>query len=292
MDNQAQDAVFVDAYNLMYRAFHGGPEKLTNKDGMPTGGILTLCKMLKNLPTQFNSLTYTLAVFDGGGNNFRKEIDENYKANRKPMPDAMVPQFPYMKKAFELLGWPCMQAQDVEADDVIATLALRAAKKGLNSFIVSGDKDFRAIVSDNLHVIDTMHSVCYDPATVKEKMGVGPENVTGFLALLGDGTDNVNGVAKVGKGTAAKWLNQFGNVDNLIANMDSLTGVAGQNFRDAVTNGQFARDLSLINMKTDLDIHITVKDVKMKPIDVTAWNEFCEELDLRSLITKYKPAMR
>lgn len=285
MDNSKKDVVFVDAYNLIYRAFHGNQSNLTNGDGLPTNAIYTIVKMLQKLPKQFNDIAYCVAVFDGGGN-FRTEIDEEYKANRKPMPEELKQQMPYIREAFEILGWPVYQAENVEADDVIGTLAKRAAKAGYNTYVVSGDKDFRAIVSDNLHILDTMYDICYDPQTVKEKMGVGPENVTAYLALLGDASDNVIGVDKVGKTTAAKLLNEYGDLNGIRANQDKIKGKVGENIRAAFASGQIDKNIELITLKTELEIHITSKDVRMKQLDVQRWVQFCEKMNFRGFLAK------
>jgi DNA polymerase-1 len=285
MDINQRDVVFIDAYNLIYRAYHGNPAKLTNKEGLPTSAIYTTVKMLQNLPKNFNDIAYCVAVFDGGGN-FRTDIDAEYKANRKPMPEDLVPQMPHIKEAFEILGWPIFQAQGVEADDVIGTLAKRAAKAGFNTYIVSGDKDFRAIVSENLHVLDTMQDICYDPHKVKEKMGVEPENVTSYLALLGDGTDNIIGVDGVGAKTAAKLLNEYGNLEGIRINQDKVKGKVGENLRAAFASGLIDKNMQLATLKTDLNVHITVKDVKMKQVNTPRWVQFCEKMNFQSFPTK------
>ena len=289
MDNTKKDVVFIDAYNLIYSAFHGNQSPMKNQDGIPTNAIFTVTKMLQKLPKQFNDIAYCVAVFDGGGN-FREELDENYKANRKPMPEELKVQMPYIKLAFEILGWPMMQAKDVEADDVIGTLAIRSAKAGYNTYIVSSDKDFRQIVSENLHVLDTMHDICYDPETVKEKMGITPDNVITYLSLLGDSADNVIGIDKVGKGTAAKYLNEYGNLEGIRVNQLLLKGVAGENMRLAFSSGKIDKNVQLITLKTDVDVSITVKDVKMKPLNVEKWVDFCKEMNFKTLLAQdYRP---
>lgn len=284
MNNEQRDVVFVDAYNLIYRAFHGNQTRLTNPEGLPTNAIYTTAKMLQKIPQQFNNLAYTLAVFDGGGTNFREELDENYKAHRKPMPEDLKKQMPYIKEVFEILGWPIMQAQDVEADDVIGSLAKRAAAKGFNTYIISGDKDFRQLVSDNLHVIDTMQDICYDVATVKEKMGIEPHNVVAYLSLLGDSSDNVPGVDKVGKGTAAKLLNEYGSIEGIRANQDKISGKVGENLRAAFSSGLIDKNIQLISLKTELDLQITVKDVRMKELDRDRWMDFCQRMNFQSFL--------
>lgn len=279
-----QDVVLVDAYNLIYRAFHGNQNKLTNEQGIPTNAIFTVARMLLKLPKSFSNLTFAAAVFDGGGGtNFRKELDEEYKANRKDMPEDLKIQMPYIKRAFELLGWPILQAPDVEADDVLGTMALRSSLKGYNTYIISGDKDFRQIVNDNLHVIDTMHDVCYDKEAVKEKMGVYPENVAAWLALVGDDSDNVKGVDKVGKGTAPKLLEQYGSLQGIIDHQNEIKGKIGENIREAIANGQLQKSLDLVTLKTDVEIEFTRKTITPKGINIPEWNLFCEELGMKSL---------
>lgn len=290
MDNyqEAQDVVFIDAYNLIYRAYHGNQSKLTNSEGIPTNAIYTVTSMLLKLRNQFSNIAYALAVFDGGGN-FRKELDEEYKANRKPMPDDLKTQMPYIKELFEILGWSVMQAENVEADDVIGTLAVRSAQKGFNTYIVSGDKDFRQIVRPNLNVIDTMYDVCYDPIKVKEKMGVGPENVVAWLALVGDSSDNVKGVDKVGPGTATKLLETYGNLQGIIDHKDEVKGKVGEYLREAINNGQLAKSVELVTLKTDLEIHITKKDVRVNDRDEVRWLAFCEKMNFKTFARNPKP---
>ncbi len=283
MNESNKSVVFLDAYNLIYRAYHGNQGNLTNSEGLPTNAIYTTVKMLKKIPNQFNNLAYCVAVFDGG-KNFREELDENYKANRKPMPEDLKVQMPYIKEAFDILGWPTIKAENVEADDVIGTLALRASKAQYNTYIISGDKDFRQIVSDNLHVLDTMQDIVYDPLTVKEKMGVGPENVVAYLALLGDSSDNVIGVDKVGKGTAAKLLNEYGSIDGIRQNQENIKGKIGENLKLAFNSGQIDKNLELITLKTDLELSYTSKELRLKELDQDRWEQFCLKMNFKSLL--------
>lgn len=288
IQTEQKDVVFIDAYNLIYRAFHGNQSKLTNSQGLPTNAIYTTATMLLKLRKQFTNIAYALAVFDGG-KNFRTELDAEYKANRKPMPDELRQQMPYMKELFRILGWSTMQAEEVEADDVIGSLAKRSAAKGFNTYIVSSDKDFRSIVTKNLNIIDTMKDICYTPEEVFNKMGIYPDNVVAYLALLGDSSDNVIGIDKVGAKTAVKLLTTYGNIDNLIANKDAITGVVGENLRSAISNGLLAKNIELVTLKTDLDLVITGKDVRFNEIDHEAWINFCSEMNFKSFIKSPKP---
>lgn len=284
--NADKDVVLLDSYNLIYRAFHGNRNPMKNSEGLPTNAIYTVTAMLQKIPQNFTNLQYALAVFDGGKLNFRKEIDDQYKAHRKPMPDELRQQMPHIMRVFEILGWPTIQAQDVEADDIIGTLAVRAANKGFSTYIMSSDKDFRAIAKDNLNIIDQMNDICYNPKTVEEKMGVPPEYVTAYLALLGDSSDNVMGVDKVGDKTAAKLLMQYKGIEGLRANQHELKGVVGQNIRDAFSNGTIDKNLSLIQLKTDVDISLKSNQMRLKPIDMPAFEDFCKEMNFMSILKK------
>ena len=289
IDLSKKDVVLVDAYNLIYRAYHGTKSPMKAPDGMPTNALFTVIKMLQKLPQSFSNLEFCLAVFDGSGNNFRKELDENYKAHRKPMPDDLKVQMPFIEEAFRILGWPIFKADGVEADDVIGTMAVRAANKGYSTYIVSGDKDFRAIVKENLNIIDTMNDICYDPEKVKEKMGVSPDKVVEYLALVGDGADNVIGVDKVGPTTAAKWLNEFGSMDGIKNNLDKLKGVAADNLKKAIESGQIDKNLQLITMKLDVDIQLKAKDLRLKERNDEEFIKFCEKMNFMSLLKNVKP---
>ena len=284
--DETKDVVLVDIYNLIYRAYHGNMSNLKSPDGTPTAALFTVIKMLKKLPQQFSNLEFSLAIFDGGGTNFRKELDGEYKANRKPMPDDLIIQMPLIKEAMKLMGWPMHQAHDVEADDVISTLAVRAASKGYKVYIVSGDKDFRQIVSSNISVIDTMYDVLYDREKVTEKMGVPPEQVRDYLALCGDGADNVKGVDKAGPKTVVKWLTQFGDIDGIIAHKDEIKGVVGENLRKEIDNGNVALWRQLVTVKSDVDIQLKRSELTMQPEDSEGLQEFYKKMDFKSLMRK------
>lgn len=281
------DVVLIDGYNLMYRAFHGTKNTFKTSYGLPTSAIYTTMNMLKKIPAQFD-IQYGLVVFDGKGSTFRDELDSEYKANRSPMPEDLKLQIEPLKEGIGVLGWPLITADGVEADDIIGTLAVRAASKGFNVYIVSGDKDFRALVDDRIKIVDTMYNVIYDREQVFEKMGVYPENVTGYLAMLGDSSDNVGGIDKVGKKTAAKLLNEFGSIDGVIKNVDSIKGIVGQNLKIAIENGALEKALSLIKLKTNVEVPITTKSVSLKDIEEEKFVEFCKKYEFASWLNKTK----
>lgn len=285
---EQKDVVLVDIYNIIYRAFYGNMSNLKNSEGLPTGALFTTIKMLQKIPKQFTNLEYVLAVFDGGGTNFRKDLDPDYKSTRKEMPEDLKIQMPYIKEALKLLGWPMYVAQDVEADDVVSTLAVRAASKGFKVYIMSGDKDFRQIVNENINIIDTMYDVCYDRAKVIEKMGVPPEQIRDYLTLCGDSADNVKGVAKAGPKTVVKWLAQYGDIDNLIVHKDDIKGVVGDNLRTVIDSGELLKWRTLVTVKLDVDIQLTRGEMRFSPIDEDGWKIFCEKMNFKSLLPQAK----
>lgn len=282
-----QDVVFVDAYNLIYRAFYGNMSNLKNDDGVPTNAIFTFIKMIEKLPASFTNFKYSLVVFDGGSN-FRKDLDENYKAQRKEMPEDLKVQMPYIREALDILGWKVLETRDidVEADDAIGTLAKRAAKVGYKTYIVSGDKDFRQLINENLNIIDTMRDICYDREVLMEKMGITPENVIGYLALLGDSADNIEGVEKVGEKTAVKLLNEYGDIEGIRDNQDKIKGVVGENIRKAFESGKIDKNLMMVKIKDDVELNLKKKDITKVERDEERWIDFCKRMNFKSFLNQ------
>ncbi|MBV8248501.1 MAG: DNA polymerase I, partial [Comamonas sp.] len=193
-------------------------------------------------------------VFDASGPTFRDELYTEYKATRSPMPDDLREQIAPIHEVVRLLGWQVVAVPGVEADDVIATLARTAAAQGIDVIVSSGDKDLSQLVNEHVTIIDTMNGKKRDIAGVTAEFGVPPALMIDYQALVGDTVDNVPGVTKVGPKTAAKWLEEYGSLDHLIANAASIKGVAGQNLRDAIASGQLALSRQLVTMKTDCDL--------------------------------------
>lgn len=273
-----------------WHSYHQGPVKYKEsptftRKNMPNAAVFMLAKMLKKIRKEFANPEpgYCLAVFDGGGDNFRKELDENYKAQRADMPEALREQMPYIEQVFELMGFPISRPRGVEADDVIGALAKRAGEAGYKVDIISMDKDFRQIVSENVHVHDTMNDVVYDVDMVLKKNEVGPENIIGYLSLTGDGVDNVDGVAKWGHKTAAKYLNEFGSLDGLIANVDKITGVAGKNLKEAIVNGKLELYRKLVTINLDVPLQYKNSEMTLSPVNKDKFDEMCDDLSMYSL---------
>ncbi|MEX8191225.1 DNA polymerase I [Comamonas guangdongensis] len=254
--SNSKTLVLVDGSSYLYRAYHAMPD-LRAVPGDPaspaTGAIRGMVNMMQALRKEVPA-DYAVCVFDASGPTFRDELYAEYKATRSPMPDDLRSQIAPIHEVVRLLGWEVVAVPGVEADDVIATLAQTAAAQGIDVIVSSGDKDLSQLVGERVTIIDTMNGKKRDIAGVTAEFGVPPALMIDYQALVGDTVDNVPGVTKVGPKTAAKWLEEYGSLDNLIANAASIKGVAGQNLRDAVASGQLALSRQLVTMKTDCDL--------------------------------------
>ena len=215
--------------------------------------------MLRNLRKE-NPDSYYLSIFDAKGKNFRHDIYKNYKANRPPMPEDLREQLSPLKEICNAMGMPVIEIPKVEADDVIATLAVMGSQQGMPMVISSLDKDLMQLVEDPLvKMMNTMNNQIYDVAGVEEKFGVHPNQIVDYLAIVGDTSDNIPGVPKVGPKTAVKWLSEFKTIQGIIENADSLTGVVGQNFRDSIPD--LDRNIELVTLKKDVDLKVSLEDL-------------------------------
>ncbi len=222
--------LLVDGSSYLYRAFHALPD-LRNKAGEPTGAIYGVLNMLRRLESDYKA-DFKAVVFDPKGKTFRDDWYPEYKAHRPPMPDDLRAQIEPIHAAIKAAGWPVIMVDGVEADDVIGTLATQAASADIETLISTGDKDLTQLVGPKVRWYNTMSNELLDAAGVEAKFGVPPERIVDYLALVGDAVDGVPGVAKCGPKTAIKWLGQYGTLDNLVANAESVSGVVGQNLRD------------------------------------------------------------
>jgi DNA polymerase-1 len=222
--------LLVDGSSYLYRAFHALPD-LRNRAGAPTGAVYGVLAMLRRLVADYPGAERRAIVFDAKGKTFRDEWYPDYKAQRPPMPDDLVAQIAPLHAAIRALGWPLLCIEGVEADDVIGTLASRAAAAGEDCVISTGDKDLAQLVNRHVTLVNTMSNETLDIAGVGAKFGVSPERIVDYLALVGDTVDNVPGVAKVGPKTAVKWLEQYGSLDGVVAHAGEIKGVVGENLR-------------------------------------------------------------
>ncbi len=290
--------VLVDGSSYLYRAFHAMPD-LRAVPGDPTspatGAIRGMINMMQALRKEVVA-DYAVCVFDASGPTFRDALYTEYKATRSPMPDDLRSQIEPIHEVVDLLGWKVVAVPGVEADDVIATLAHVAAAQGIEVIVSSGDKDLSQLVNEHITIIDTMSGKRRDVAGVTAEFGVPPTLMVDYQALVGDTVDNVPGVAKVGPKTAAKWLEEYGSLDNLIANADAIKGVAGNNLREAIASGQLALSRQLVTMKTDcaLDDYIpglpAFDDITLDTPDNAGLLPFYEKYGFKGLASAIKGA--
>jgi DNA polymerase-1 len=266
--------LLVDGSSYLYRAFHALPD-LRNAANEPTGAIYGVLNMLRRLRREVPA-DYIACVFDAKGKTFRDALYAQYKAHRPPMPDDLAAQVEPLKAAIAAMGWPVLVMEGVEADDVIGTLAREAESQGMETIISTGDKDMAQLVGPHVTLVNTMTNEKLDEAGVQEKFGVPPARIVDYLALVGDSVDNIPGVDKVGPKTAAKWLSQYGDLDNLIAHADEIKGVVGENLRKALPWLTQARELVRIVRDLALPVHVT--DLTPRPPDVA---------ELRRLFTRF-----
>ena len=246
--------LLVDGSSYLYRAFHAMPDLRAVPDdptSAATGAIRGMINMMQSLRKEVPA-DYAACVFDAKGPTFRDAIYPEYKAQRSPMPYDLRAQIPPIHEVVRLLGWAVLDVPGVEADDVIGTLAVMAAAQGIEVIVSSGDKDLAQLVDEHITIVDTMNGKRRDLAGVEAEFGVPARLMVDYQTLVGDTVDNVPGVDKVGPKTAAKWLQEYGSLDALVANADAIKGVAGQNLRRALEWLPTGR--SLLTVKTDCDL--------------------------------------
>jgi DNA polymerase I len=278
-DGQATDTlVLVDGSSYLYRAFHAMPN-LTNSRGDPTGAVYGVTNMLRRLLADYDPL-FVAVVFDAKGKTFRDDLFPQYKANRPPMPDELSAQVESIHDIVQALGLPLLQVEQVEADDVIGTLARHAARSGMRTLISTGDKDMAQLVDAYVTLVNTMSDTVYDPAAVADKFGVPPECIVDLLALVGDSVDNIPGIAGVGPKTAAKWLRQYGSIDGIVAHAGEIPGKAGESLRGGLATLPLARALATI--KCDVALDVRPRDLKRRPPDSARLRELYARLEFKA----------
>ncbi len=260
---KAHPLVLIDASGWLFRAYHALPP-LSNMKGEPTGAIFGMVNMLKRLQKDY-APEHIAVVFDAPGKTFREAIYADYKANRDATPPDLLHQWPIIVEMVKAMGLPTLSVSGVEADDVIGTLAKIGEAAGHEVLIVTSDKDMAQLVNDRVKLVDTMKNRVMDPAGVIEKFGVPPERIVDYLALIGDTSDNIPGVPSVGPKTAAKWLNEYGSLDAIIARADEIKGKVGEKLRDAIPQIPMSHDLATI--RCDVALPLTLEELVPGPAD-------------------------
>ena len=270
--------ILVDGSSYLYRAYHALPP-LENSKKQPTGAVKGVISMIKKILIDHPESDLAV-VFDAKGKTFRHEIYPEYKANRPPMPEDLVSQIEPIHKIIELMGIKLIMISGVEADDVIGTLAEQARKKKLDTVISTGDKDMTQLVCENVSVVNTMTGELLNESGVKKKFGVPPEHITDYLALIGDKSDNVPGVEKVGPKTAVKWLDEYTNLKNIIKNSENLGGKVGENLRSSIDTLNLAHDL--VTIKKDVELPFGIEELKVGKEDIEGLTAIYEELEFKA----------
>ena len=277
-DTQAPDLILVDGSSYLFRAFHALPD-LTTSDGRHTGAIRGVISMIRKMQNDYPS-SRIIMVFDAKGKTFRHDLYADYKAHRPPMPEELASQIEPIHAIIRAMGLPLVVIDGVEADDVIGTLARRASDRGLTTLISTGDKDMAQLVTPSVTLLNTMTGERLDEPAVEAKFGVRPDQIIDFLALTGDTADNIPGVPKCGPKTAAKWLGQYGTLDNLIAHADEIKGKIGENLRAALDQLPLSRQLATIH--TDVALPVDLDDLQPEPPDTEALKALFADLEFRS----------
>ena len=275
-----KEIILVDGTAFLFRAYHvRSRNPLTTSDGRGTQAIFGMINMLRSLLKECQP-THIAVLMDAKGKNFRHEMYREYKANRPPMPDDLREQLDTIKKIIPAMGLPLISVSGVEADDVIGTLCKRATASGFRTLIVSNDKDLTQLVDDNVEMLDTMKNIRFDANGVLAKFGVPPERIVEYLALIGDSSDNIPGIPMVGPKTAVKWFEEYGTLDNIIANADRIKGKAGENLRTNLD--QLALSKRLTTLKCDVELDDSPESLVIGQPDNALLRHFYEDLEFRS----------
>ena len=274
------DLVLIDGSSYLYRAYHALPA-LTNSQGEPTGALHGVLSMIQKLIREHKP-AHIAVVFDAPGKTFRDKLYADYKATRPPMPDDLRAQVKPILDAVKAMGLPLLQVPDVEADDVIGTLCQQAARRGLDVLVSTGDKDLAQLVNDRVTLVNTMTDTTMDRDAVKAKFDVYPEQIVDYLALVGDSSDNIPGVPKVGAKTAAKWLNLYDSADGIVEHGDDIKGKVGESLRDNIEQLRLSQQLATI--RQDVDLNLGIDDLNTGEGDVTKLRKLFSHYELRSLL--------
>ncbi len=274
--------ILIDGSSYLYRAYHALPPLMSSKN-QPTGAIRGVISMINKILLDHPNSPLAV-IFDAKGKTFRHEMYKDYKANRPPMPEDLVQQIEPINQIIEALGIKLLSIKGVEADDVIGTLAKEASEVGLNTVISTGDKDMTQLVNKHIRVVNTMSNELLDEKGVEDKFGVKPKLIVDYLALVGDSSDNVPGVEKVGPKTAVKWLIEYGSLDEIIKNAEKISGKVGENLRNGMSQLHISKEL--VTIKKDVSLEVGVKDLTVGKRNKKLLDEIYTELEFKAWLEK------
>lgn len=285
---QDRRLVLVDGYSFFFRAYYAIKSIRKRSDGVSVNGVYGFTRMLMNLIIDLKS-THIGVVFDTGGKTFRHEKFTEYKANRPPAPDDMIPQFPLIREVCDALNIVTIEKENYEADDVIATLAKKAKLQGYEVWIISCDKDLMQLIDENVFLYDTKENKKIMVEDVKEKWGVEPKYLLDVLALMGDVSDNVPGVPSIGSKTATELVNRYGNIDSIISNIDRI---GQEKRRKAIKENIDKLILSreLITLCDNVDLDVTIDDLLFKNFDLEKFKSFLKKMEFNSILKEIEKA--
>ena len=278
--NNDKPLILVDGSSYLFRAFYGIKAPLTAPDGMRTNAIHGVLSMLDSLRKSYDP-EHMVVVFDAKGKTFRNDLYPDYKANRPPMPDELRDQIEPLLEIIRAMGYPLMIVPDVEADDVIGTLASKYDGKVI---ISTGDKDMAQLVTEDVHLINTMSNSYHDIQGVIDKYGVPPERIRDYLALMGDTSDNIPGVPKVGPKTAVKWLTEYGTLQNVMDNADKFKGKVGEYLRDSLDF--LPLSFELVTIICDLDLDCSPESLCFSKVNTQRLAELYQQYGFRTRLQK------
>ena len=276
--------VLVDGSSYLYRAYHALPP-LTTSRGEPTGAIHGVLNMLTKLAREHET-EYFAVVFDAPGKTFRDDMYAEYKANRPPMPDELRDQVEPILDAIKGMGLPLLRIEGVEADDVIGTLCCRAVEAGMEVLVSTGDKDMAQLVGDKVTLVNTMTDTWLDRDGVKQKFDVYPEQIIDYLGLVGDSSDNIPGVPKVGPKTAAKWLKEYESIAGVIEHAEEITGKVGESLRENIEQLRLSQSLATIIQ--DVDLPQAPTELKRGIVDKAALTELFVRFELNTMLRQLR----
>ena len=278
MSEDKDPIILVDGSSYLYRAYHALPPLMTSNN-QPTGAIKGVISMIKRILIDHPESPLAV-VFDAKGKTFRHDMYSEYKANRPPMPEDLVLQIEPIHRIISLMGIKLIMVSGVEADDVIGTLAEQARQKKLNTVISTGDKDMTQLVCESVSVVNTMSGELLDESGVIKKFGVDPDHITDYLALIGDKSDNVPGVDKVGPKTAVKWLQEYSDIEGVINNAESIGGKVGENLRSSIETLKLAHEL--VKIKIDVPLDVGIEDLQVQEPSSEELSEIYKELEFNT----------
>ena len=278
----------IDGSGFIFRAYHALPPLTRKSDGLPIGAVSGFCNMLYKFVEDQKGIdapTHVAVIFDAKGKTFRSDIYPDYKANRPPAPEDLVPQFPLTRDATRAFNLSCIEQAGLEADDIIATLATQARDRGGRVTIISSDKDLMQLVGNGVDMLDAMKNKRIDSDGVFEKFGVKPDRVIDVQSLAGDSVDNVPGAPGIGVKTAALLINEYGDLDSLLERASEIKQPKRKdtliNFADQI---RISRDL--VTLKVDADIEISLEELEVKEPDSTELLKFLNEMEFRTLTNR------